>query len=85
MNWPWTIWFLAWVGLAIIGFAILEARAFRHPERQNTLSRTVFLLGQNWPLSIFILGHVLGGLEFALAVHFYWHWCPSIMPAGVGG
>jgi hypothetical protein len=24
--------------------------AFRHPDRQNTLSRSIFLLGQKWPL-----------------------------------
>lgn len=66
-----TPWLIA-VLVAILVFAVLEARAFRHPDRQNTLSRTIFDLGAKWPLSIFIMGMFAGGL----AVHFFWHWCP---------
>lgn len=69
MNTPWIIGTL----LAIAFFAVFEARAFRHPDRQNTLSRFVWFLGQKFPLSIFIMGMFAGGL----AVHFFWHWCPD--------
>lgn len=69
MNIPWIIGTLA----AILFFAYFEARAFKHPERQNTLSRSIYLLGSKWPLSIFLMGMFAGGL----AVHFFWHWCPD--------
>lgn len=78
MNTPWIIGVI----VAIIFFGYFEARALRHPERQNTLSRTIYLLGSNWPLSIFIMGMFTGGL----AVHFFWHWCPDILPVThIGG
>lgn len=68
-----------WTGLvlAIIFFAFGEAYAFKHPARQNTLSRWIHNLGSTWPLSIFIMGMLVG----ALAVHFFWNWCPDL---GVG-
>lgn len=68
MDSPW----LVGTALAIAFFAWFEVRAFRHPERQNTLSRWIYNLGQNWPLSIWLMGMLAGGL----AVHFFWHWCP---------
>lgn len=68
MNTPWIILTL----LAILAFTIFEVRAFKHPERQNTLSRWIYDLGSKWPLSIFLMGMFCGGL----AVHFFWHWCP---------
>lgn len=68
MNMPWIILTL----LAIAAFTVFEAYAFRHPERQNTLSRCIYDLGSKWPLSIWIMG-VFAGL---LASHFFWHWCP---------
>ena len=77
MNTPWIIWLLA----IVISFTILEAYAFNHPARENTLSRFIWSVGQKWPLSIFLFG----GLCFSLATHFYWNWCPLIMPPGVGG
>lgn len=75
MNAPWLILLC----LAIASFAFFEWRAFRWPDRQNTLSKWIFDLGKNWPLSIFIMGTMVGGL----AVHFFWHWCPDI-GAGIG-
>lgn len=75
MNLPWDLGLLA----AIVFFGIFEARAFRYPEHQNTLSRWIFNIGKTWPLSIFLMGMLCGGL----AVHFFWHWCPDI-GAGVG-
>lgn len=67
--------------IAIAVFAVGEGYAFRHPERQNTLSRAIYTIGSKWPLSIWIMGVFAGGL----AVHFFWHWCPDLMPPGVGG
>jgi hypothetical protein len=67
-----TPWILGALG-AIAFFAFFEARAFRHPERENTLSHCVYTIGSQWPLSIFIMGMFCGGL----AVHFFWHWCPA--------
>lgn len=75
MNTSWIILTFA----AIAAFAWFEARAFRHPDRQNTLSRAVYTIGSQWPLSIWIMGVFCGGL----AVHFFWHWCPDL-GTGVG-
>jgi hypothetical protein len=68
LDLPWIVLTL----LAIASFAFFEARALRHPDRQNTLSRTIYNLGSKWPLSIFLMGMFAGGL----AVHFFWHFCP---------
>lgn len=65
--------------LAILVFAIGETYAFDYPARQNTLSRAIYNLATNWPLSIWIMGVFAGGL----AVHFFWHWCPAI-GTGIG-
>ena len=70
MNVPWIIG----ITIAIIFFAWFEARAIRHPDRQNTLSRFIYTIGSKWPLSIWIMGVFAGGL----AVHLLWHWCPAI-------
>lgn len=67
--------FSPWIygGIAAIAFfAYFEARAFRHPTRQATLSRFIATIGSKWPLSIWLMGAFAGGL----AVHFFWHWCP---------
>ena len=68
MNTPWVVG----VFLAIIFFAYFECYAFKHPDRQNTLSRWIYNIGSQWPLSIWLMGMLVGGL----AVHFFWHWCP---------
>lgn len=68
MNTPWIIGIL----LAIAFFAYFEWRAFKHPERENTLSFWIYSIGQKWPLSIWLMGMFAGGL----AVHFFWHFCP---------
>jgi hypothetical protein len=77
MDLPWIAGTLA----AVTFFAWFEMRAFRHPDRQNTLSRAVYEIGSKWPLSIWIMGAFCGGL----AVHFFWHWCPDLMVPGQGG
>jgi hypothetical protein len=68
MDMPWIIATL----VAILVFAVLEGYAFKHPERENTLSHFVYTIGSQWPLSIWLMGMFAGGL----AVHFFWHWCP---------
>lgn len=77
MNTPWIIWGI--VGL--LSFVALEADAFRHPERLNTLSRAMATMGSRFPLSIGLVMFVIGGL----CVHFWWPFCPAFMAPGVGG
>jgi len=77
MNLPWILGLLA----CAIYFSYFEWRAFKHPERNNTLSRFVWGVGQKWPLSLVLYGMLVGGL----AVHFFWNWCPAITPPGIGG
>lgn len=77
LDLPWIVLAL----MAITAFAVFETMGLRHPEHVNTLSRSIYNLGKNWPLSIFLMGMFAGGL----AVHFFWHWCPELMPVGVGG
>lgn len=68
MNNPWIIGSI----VAILFFAFFEWRAFKYADRQNTLSRWIYDMGRTWPLSIWLMGMLAGGL----AVHFFWHWCP---------
>lgn len=77
MNTPWV---LGTIG-ALAFFAYFEWRAFAHPDRQNTLSRFFWTIGQKWPLSIWLMGMFAG----ALATHLFWNWDPNCMPPGVGG
>jgi hypothetical protein len=74
VNAPWIIGSVA----ALAFFAYFEARALRHADRQNTLSRWVYDMGRTWPLSIWLMGMLCGGL----AVHFFWHWCPDGIGTG---
>ncbi len=69
MTWMWIVWYTVSIGL----FALFEEFALKHPDRQWTLSRTMAWVGAKWPLSIFLLGMLFGGL----GVHFYWHFCPE--------
>ena len=69
MNAPWIIGLF----IAIAFFAFFEWRAFKYPLRQNTLSKFIFTIGSNWPLSIWIMGMLAG----SLATQFFWHWCPA--------
>lgn len=77
MNTYWIVWLL----VIVVSFVVIEAYAFRHPQRQNTLSRFIWGLGQKWPLTLVLFGALFGGL----AVHLFWNWCPVLMPPGTGG
>lgn len=77
MNTPW-IFGAVW---SVLFFTYFEWRAFKYPQSQNTLSRFVWSVGQKWPLSLVLWGMLIGGLS----VHFFWNWCPALMPAGTGG
>lgn len=72
----WILLGLAWLA----AFIFFEVRALRDPKnpKRMTLSRFVFTVGAKFPLSIFLMGMVVGGL----AVHFFWHWCP---PGSISG
>jgi hypothetical protein len=72
---PWIIGVLA----AIVFFAMFEAYGFAHPDRVNTLSRSIATLGARWPFSIWLMGLFCG----VLAAHFFWPWSAS--PLGHGG
>lgn len=65
-------YWIACAVLAAILFIAGERYAFKHPDRQNTLSQSIYNLGSKFPLAIFIMGMFCGGL----AVHFFWRWCP---------
>jgi hypothetical protein len=75
-----TVWIVG-ILVAIVFFAVAEGYAFRYHDRQNTLSRFIWTIGQNWPLSIWLMGLFAG----CLASHFFWHWDPACTPPGVGG
>lgn len=74
MQWPWVVWWLA----IFASFVALEGYAFKHPEREWTLSRTMATWGAKWPLSIGLWGMLVGGLM----VHFFWHFCPAGVSIG---
>lgn len=70
-NLPWIVGIFA----AIVFFAVFEGLAFSHPDRYNTLSHFIATIGSRWPLSIFLMGQLTGGL----AVHFFWPWTENPM------
>jgi hypothetical protein len=77
MNTPWIVGSM----VAIVFFAYFEKRAFDFPTSQNTLSRWIYNMGQSWPLSIWLMGMLAGGL----AVHFFWHWDPNCISSSHNG
>ena len=46
-NAPWIVWILFMAG----SFAVLEWYAFKHPKRENTLSRFMWQMGNKWRLT----------------------------------
>ena len=75
MNTYWIVFAM----LCLIAFTIGEVYVFRHPERQNTLSRAIAELGSKWPMSIALWGLFIG----ILLSHFFWPWAAN--PLGPGG
>lgn len=74
MNTYWIVWAV----VCIVVFAIGEAYAFAHPDRQNSLSRTVATIGAKWPMSIWLMGVGTG----ILASHFFWSWSSNPLSGG---
>jgi len=74
----WTLLGAGWLAL----FIVFEARAFLEPNDPNrvTLSRYMAMIGAKFPLSLFMIGLVVGGLS----VHFWWHWAPAGIPTQGG-
>jgi hypothetical protein len=66
------IWWSVWIISNAFLFAWLEGYALSRadPEAGLTLSRYVYDAAKAWPLLVFILGQITGGL----AVHFFWRW-----------
>jgi hypothetical protein len=69
---------IGWTVLLLFNIAIfawMEGYALSRadPESGLTLSRYVYEAARAWPLLVFILGQITGGL----AVHFFWHWNPD--------
>jgi hypothetical protein len=67
---------LPWlIGLAVaaVFFAIFEARAIWHPDKQNTLSRFVYNMVHDKPMTIYLIGMFTG----VLVVHLFAHFCPA--------
>ena len=69
---------IGWTALLLFNiavFAIMEGYAVTRtdPEMGLTLSRYIYDAARAWPLLVFVLGQLTGGL----AVHFWWHWDPE--------
>lgn len=75
MSTYWTFWTI----ICIVVFAVGETYAFKHPDRQNTLSHVISTIGAKWPMSIWLMGLGTG----ILASHFFWGW--SANPINGGG
>jgi hypothetical protein len=72
MRW---VWAAILIGGAVI---LLGVEAFTLLTDRLTLSRFIWETGEAWPLFIYLLGFVNGGL----AVHFFWHWDPKTTKRG---
>ena len=72
MSWVWggILLFVAALLLGVEAFALITGRL--------TLSRFVWETSEAWPLFIYLMGFVNGGL----AVHFFWHWDPKTTKRG---
>ena len=67
MRWGWAII------LIVITLTLLGVEAFTLITGRLTLSRFIWETSEAWPLFIYLMGFVNGGL----AVHFFWHWDPK--------
>jgi hypothetical protein len=66
---PWLIG----LTVAVLFFAIFEARAIWHPDRQNTLSRFIYNKFHDRPITVYFTGM----LTAVLVVHLFAHLCPA--------
>jgi hypothetical protein len=74
--WPSAIVIWVLVGWAV--FAVFEARALSHDARKDQISLSMFCytIGSKFPLSIALLGVLIGLFFGILFTHLLWHWCP---------
>jgi hypothetical protein len=72
MRW---VWALILAGGSIL---LLGVEAFSLLTDRLTLSRFIWETSEAWPLFIYLMGFVNGGL----AVHFFWHWNPKVTKRG---
>jgi hypothetical protein len=68
-----------WAGILVfIAALLLGVEAFTLVTGRLTLSRFIWETSEAWPLFIYLMGFVNGGL----AVHFFWHWDPKTTNRG---
>ena len=70
-TFPW-VW-VGWLLFLIASFAVIEGLALARGK--TTLSRFTYRVTMAFPPLIFLIGVLVG----ALAVHFWWHWCPPVL------
>ena len=75
MSWVWLAWLIGVAVLVVASFWALEAYALRN--NKTTLSRFIWNASNAWRPLPFLMGYAAGAVTFGLAVHFWWHWCPS--------
>jgi len=64
---PWLIGIFG----AVVFFAIFEARAIWHPDRQNTLSRFIYNIFHGRTITVYFAGLFTA----LLIVHLFAYWC----------
>ena len=69
------VWALILIGIVVL---LLGIEAFTLLTGRLTLSRFIWETSEAWPLFIYLMGLVNGGL----AVHFFWHWDPKTTKRG---
>lgn len=89
-NWIiWPVGISLWIALGWGLFAWRETLGIRHDDTAGyvTLSYFVWRVSQAWGPFQFVLGFAVGLFWGALAVHFWWHWCPpgSVSVGWLGG
>lgn len=83
----WLVWPLGialWLALGWIAFAWFESRALAHDARKDqiTLSFFLYTIGSKFPLSILLVGFLVGLFFGILGTHVLWHYCP---PGSISG
>jgi hypothetical protein len=81
----WIIWPLGiflWFVLGLALFIWREVPGLRGAPGRITLSRWVYTVSTKFPMFIAWLYINIGAVIGSLTTHFYWHWCPAIIPLG---